>query len=296
MCLHEPMSERPSAATVRTRVNAALSRLTRHQLVTDATVRVAADAARRQRAAAPKGGGTGSSADGTARSESFPRDYDEELVEIIRAVRPYTMTGHDKLHALITAVRYIVRHDVPGDIVECGVWRGGSMHAAARTLDALGRHDRNLYLYDTFEGMTTPTAKDIGTDGRSAAERLAEADPDKSLVWAKASLEDVRQGFEQVPYPTERVHYVKGPVEQTIPGRLPSRIAILRLDTDWYESTAHELEHMYDLLVPGGVLMIDDYGWWQGSRQATDEFLDRTAEKLLLLRTGSGRTAVKPWA
>lgn len=295
------MSPRPSAASVRTRVNTTLSRLTGYQIVTDDTVRAAAAAAKAGAAktaakAARAASSTPAPATTQTKPESFPKDYDDELVEILRAVRPYTMTSHDKLHALISAVRYVARYDVPGDIVECGVWRGGSMHAAARTLDKLGKHDRDLYLYDTFEGMTEPTAKDIGPDGRLAADRMATADRDKSLVWAKASLEDVQQGFEQVPYPAERVHYVKGPVEQTIPGSLPSQIAILRLDTDWYESTTHELTHMYDLLVPGGVLMIDDYGWWQGSRLATDEFLDRTGEKLLLLRTGSGRAAVKPTA
>jgi hypothetical protein len=115
-----------------------------------------------------------------------------------------------------------------------------------------------------------------------------------SRVWAYASLEDVQEGFRQVPYPTEKLHFVKGPVEQTIPSKAPERIAVLRLDTDWYESTAHELEHLYDRLMPGGVLLLDDYGWWQGSREAVDEFLARTGARLYLARTGSGRVAIKP--
>lgn len=228
------------------------------------------------------------------KPETFPKDYDDELVQIIRAVRPYTMTGPDKLHALISAVRYVARYNIPGDVVECGVWRGGSMHAVARALDAAGDHDRDLFLYDTFEGMTEPTEKDVRYDGRLASAALENQDRERSLVWAYASLEDVQAGFDEVPYPKHRIHFVKGPVEETIPGELPNRISILRLDTDWYESTAHELKHMYDRLVPGGVLMLDDYGWWQGSRQATDEFLERTGEPLLLLRMGSGRVAVKP--
>jgi O-methyltransferase len=226
--------------------------------------------------------------------EAVPKDFDDEMAAIVRAVRPFTMTSFDKLHATITATRYVARYDIPGDIVECGVWRGGSMQAIARTLDSAGIHDRDLYLYDTFEGMTPPTDKDVRrNDGSTAADSLAKSDR-SSLVWAYASLEDVQAGFEAVPYPAERLHYVKGPVEETVPGTLPDQIAILRLDTDWYESTAHELTHMYDRLVSGGVLMIDDYGYWQGSRQATDEFLERTGERLLLIRTGSGRVAVKP--
>jgi O-methyltransferase len=226
-------------------------------------------------------------------AREFPADYAPEYQDIIRAVRPYTMTGNDKLHALVTATKYIHRYQVPGAVVECGVWRGGSMHAVARTLDQLGDHSRDLYLYDTFEGMTEPTDKDRRYDGEAASRLLAAADK-KSWVWAEASLEDVQAGFETVPYPSERVHFVKGPIEDTVPAEMPDEIAILRLDTDWYASTAHEFEHLYPRLVSGGVLFIDDYGHWQGSRQATDEFLDRTGERLLLLRADSGRVAVKP--
>jgi O-methyltransferase len=226
-------------------------------------------------------------------AREFPADYDPDYREIMRAVRPYTMTGNDKLHALITATRYIHRYQIPGSVVECGVWRGGSMQAVARTLDRLGDHARDLYLYDTFEGMTEPTDKDLRYDGKAATNLLASADK-KSWVWAEASLEDVQAGFETVPYPSERIHFIKGPIEDTVPAEMPDEIAILRLDTDWYESTAHEFEHLYPRLVSGGVLVIDDYGHWQGSRQATDEFLDRTGERLLLLRADSGRVAVKP--
>lgn len=225
--------------------------------------------------------------------EKFPKDFDEQTVAIIRAVRPFTMTSPDKLHALISATRYVSRYGIEGDVVECGVWRGGSLHAVARTLDSLDDHDRDLYLYDTFDGMTEPTDKDVRFDGQSAAGELAAQDKAHSAVWAYASLEDVQAGFADVPYPLDRVHFVKGPVEETVPGVLPERVSILRLDTDWYESTAHELKHMYDRLVPGGVLLLDDYGWWQGSRVAVDEFLDRTGERLLLIRMGTGRIAVK---
>ena len=224
----------------------------------------------------------------------FPVDYEDEFKDIIRAVRPYTMTSNDKLHALISATNYVHRYDIPGAVVECGVWRGGSMHAVARTLDARGDHSRELYLFDTFEGMTEPTEKDARHDGRTASDLLAASTREKSAVWAYASLDDVQAAFRDVPYPAERVHYVRGPVEETVPVQAPGQIAILRLDTDWYESTKHEFDHLYSRLVPGGVLLIDDYGWWAGSRLATQEFLDETGERLLLLRMASGRVAVKP--
>ncbi|MFD3740956.1 TylF/MycF/NovP-related O-methyltransferase [Streptomyces sp. NPDC058629] len=226
-------------------------------------------------------------------SPAFPEDYDDEARDIIRAVKPYSMTSPERLNAFILATRYIARHNIPGDIVECGVWRGVSMQACARTLLSVGEDERELYLFDTYEGMTPPTAEDLRRDGRPAQELLDAQGKDRP-IWAVASLEDVQAGFGHVPYPKERVHYVQGRVEDTVPGRAPEQIAILRLDTDWYASTKHELEHLYPRLVSGGVLLIDDYGYWQGSRQAVDEFLDKTGERLLLLRMDEGRIAVKP--
>lgn len=224
---------------------------------------------------------------------ALPADYDDEAKEIIRAVKPFTMTSPERLNAFILATRHVVRHNIPGDIVECGVWRGGSMQACAKTLLALGEMDRDLHLFDTFEGMPPPTAEDLRRDGKSAEDLLAAQGKDRP-IWAIASLEDVQAGFEQVPYPGERVHYVQGMVEDTVPQQAPEQISILRLDTDWYASTKHELEFLYPRLVSGGVLLIDDYGYWQGSRQAVDEFLEKTGERLLMLRMDEGRIAVKP--
>jgi len=224
----------------------------------------------------------------------LPRHYDEEAREVIRAVRRDTMTSHHKLFALIVATRYVVDHAVPGAIVECGVWRGGSMQAVARTLLARGVSDRDLHLFDTFEGMPEPTDVDRRHDGKPAADMLARR-PDRSgRVWAIASLEDVRERMAETGYPAEHVHFHRGLVQETIPAQAPERLAILRLDTDWYDSTRHELEHLYDRLVSGGVLLIDDYGYWQGARRAVDEFLGGRNARILLLPMASGRVAVKP--
>jgi len=220
-------------------------------------------------------------------------DVDEEMIKIIAAVKPYTMTGRDKLIALIGAVRHIARTGLPGAIVECGVWRGGSMHAVARTLIAEGARDKELYLFDTFAGMTEPTDRDLRTDGRPATDML-ETSAKTTWVWAVASREEVEAGLRTLDYPYERFHLVEGPVEQTIPDRAPPQIALLRLDTDWHESTRHELEHLYHRLVHGGVLIIDDYGSWQGARAATDEFLAKLERPPLLHRAGRARIGVKP--
>jgi O-methyltransferase len=224
----------------------------------------------------------------------FPADYDEQARDVIRSVKPWTMTSPEKLNALILAVRYVVKHQIPGDVVECGVWRGGSMLAIAKTLIENGDTGRDLHLYDTFEGMSEPTEHDKRHDGKSAADMLAASDK-SSGVWAYASLEDVQATMAEAPYPAERIHYYKGKVEDTIPGdALPDQISILRLDTDWYESTRHELQHLWDRLVPGGVLLLDDYGWWDGAKRAVDEWLAETNIPLLLLRMDEGRVAVKP--
>jgi hypothetical protein len=228
-----------------------------------------------------------------ATTLELPADYDDGAKEIIRAVKPYSMTSPERLNAFVLATRHIVKHDIPGAIVECGVWRGGSMQACAKTLLAEGVKDRDLYLFDTFEGMTPPTEEDKRLDGKSAQQLLEVYGKDRP-IWAVASLDDVKSGFERVPYPSERLHYVQGKVEDTVPDEAPEQIAILRLDTDWYASTKHELKHLYSRLVSGGVLLIDDYGYWQGSRQAVDEFLEETGERLLLLRMDEGRIAVKP--
>lgn len=265
-------------------VNGALKQLTGYQLTRTPVPAQRAAAAPPKPAPAPKP---------KPKPLNLPADYDDEAKEIIRAVKPYTMTSPERLNAFILATRHVVRHGIPGDIVECGVWRGGSMQACAKALLAAGDTERDLYLFDTYEGMTPPTEEDLRRDGKSAEELLRVQGKDRP-IWAVASLDDVKAGFAKVPYPEERVHYVRGKVEDTVPGQAPEQISVLRLDTDWYASTRHELEHLYGRLVSGGVLLIDDYGYWQGSRQAVDEFMDKTGERLLLLRMDEGRIAVKP--
>ena len=226
---------------------------------------------------------------------AFPVDFDGPAADIIQSVRPYTMTSPERLFALIQAVRYVSSASILGDIVECGVWRGGSMMAAARTLIECGDETRTLHLFDTFEGMSVPTDKDVAIDGQSADSLLAREDKnDSQSAWCLATIEDVKSGMSSTRYPPDRIRYIKGKVEETIPRSAPERIAILRLDTDWYESTRHELEHLFPRLVKGGVLIIDDYGHWKGAREAVDEYLSANKIKLLLNRIDyTGRVAVK---
>jgi AcrR family transcriptional regulator len=138
------------------------------------------------------------------------------------------------------------------------------------------------------------TDSDVAVHGESAKELYAGLQK-SSEGWCKATLEDVQATMSQSGYPASRIHYVRGRVEDTIPGTIPGQIAVLRLDTDWYESTRHELEHLYPRLVRGGILMIDDYGHWQGARRATDEYLKVAAPGVFLHRIDyTGREMVKP--
>ena len=203
------------------------------------------------------------------------------------------MTAEEKLFALIVATRHVADCGIAGAIVECGVWRGGSMQAVARTLLERGATDRELHLFDTFEGMPPPQAVDRRYDGMAAADLLAGRDRSRH-IWAIADLDDVRTGMAATGFPTAHVHYHPGLVEETIPAGAPDEIALLRLDTDWYASTLHELEHLDDRVPSGGVIVLDDYGYWEGARRAVDEFLGRRGEPLLLVPMASGRIAVKP--
>jgi O-methyltransferase len=213
---------------------------------------------------------------------------------IYQRLKPYTMTTVEKVVTLLRAVRYIVRNRVPGDFVECGVWRGGSMMGIALALQEAGETDRNLLLYDTFTGMSAPTSSDKRYDGVTASSMMASGDRN-ARVFSYASLDDVKANMTSTGYPPERIRYIQGRVEDTLPARAPESICMLRLDTDWYESTQHELTELYPRLVRHGVLIIDDYGHWQGSRQATDEYFSRLTPAPFLHRIDySGRLVIKP--
>jgi O-methyltransferase len=220
-------------------------------------------------------------------SNGFPPDFEASEIEIIHAVEPYTMTSTERIHALIGAVRHIVRNRIPGAMVECGVWKGGSVMAMALALLQLGERDRSLYLFDTFSGMTPPSAGDVDYQGQQAVTILDD-------VRCEASQQEVENVVFSTGYDRARIHFVKGTVEETIPAHAPELISLLRLDTDWYESTQHELSHLFPRLARGGVIIIDDYGHWRGARQAVDEYLAQQQIPLLLHRIDyTGRIGVK---
>ena len=224
-------------------------------------------------------------------------DLEPEFLELDALCRDATMTSLERMYALYAATRYIVDNALPGDFVECGVWRGGSVMLMALTLLRRGDTSRDLWLYDTFGGMTAPTGDDVqAMSGRSAAEILGEhARTADDPFWGIAPRAAVEENLRRTGYPFERFHFVEGDVAATLPKIAPPAIALLRLDTDWYASTRHELEQLYPRLARGGVLIVDDYGYWRGARKATDDYLATLRPRPLLHRIDyTGRMCVKP--
>jgi len=229
------------------------------------------------------------------QSSNLATGGEDEDGETVKFVQPYTMTSPERIRALCSATRYIEQAGIQGAIVECGVWRGGSMMAVARTLMRLGAESRDLYLFDTFEGMSEPSVYDVAITGETAKELLDRTSrTQEDSVWCYAPLEQVKRAMSLTNYPAARSHFIPGRVENTITEAAPGRIALLRLDTDWYESTRHEMEQLFPRLSPGGVLILDDYGHWQGARRAVDEYFQGHKVKILLHKIDyTGRVAVK---
>jgi len=223
---------------------------------------------------------------------------DPEFTQLYRNLATVTLTSPQLAYALRCATLYLSRSGVVGDIVECGVWRGGSMALTATTLLRAGDHERQLWLYDTFGWEWEPEGPHDGfvAAGRAPASAPAPAEPPptsaKSSGTSKAEVLDL---LTRTGYPAGKLHLVQGLVQTTIPAHAPDRIALLRLDTDLYDSTLHELEHLYPRLTRGGVLIVDDYGKLSGATKAVDEYFAAVAHPPLLQRIDvQGRMAVKP--
>jgi O-methyltransferase len=229
--------------------------------------------------------------------ELFP-EADAQDIARIAEVSPFTMTSPERLWALRSAVKYVMARKVPGDFAETGVWRGGSTMLMAATALDCGDRGRGVWLYDTFEGMPQPQAVDVAVaTGEAANDRFqASKTGADSSAWCDAPLDEVKANMARIGYDASLVRYVVGKTQDTLPeaANRPGQLALLRLDTDWYESTKAELENLFDLLAPGGVLIIDDYGHWAGCMRAVDEFFAARDSKYLFNRIDStGRMMVK---
>ncbi len=220
----------------------------------------------------------------------------QQFWDFYELCKPYTMTSVERMYSLFLSVNYVLDNKIEGDFVECGVWRGGSAMMIAFILKSRNELNRKIYLYDTYEGMSEPTDFDKSIDGQTAKNLLLKSkNKEKDIIWCLASLEDVKENLSLVNYPIENIFYIKGKVEDTIKSDSPiHQIALLRLDTDWYESTKHELEYYYPKIQKNGVLIIDDFGHWEGCKKAVVEYFEKNKINVLLQRIDyTGRLAIK---
>ena len=219
------------------------------------------------------------------RALHVPHDMESEFVTLYERANAYTLTSVECMYTLYQTVKFLHANQVPGAMVECGIWRGGSSMMIALTLKALGDTSRDIYLYDTYAGMTEPESVDVRSqDGMEQNSRWKAFKRDGYNEWAHAGLAEVRANMAATGYPEDKLHFVEGDVEATIPEIAPEQISLLRLDTDWYRSTRHELNHLYPRLTRRGALIIDDYGAYEGSRKATDEYFAGAANPIFLGR------------
>lgn len=224
----------------------------------------------------------------------IPFDFTKDFVEIYEKCKNFTMTSLESMFSLYKSIEYISRNGIAGDIVECGVWRGGSMMICALTLLKMKDTKRKLYLYDTYQGMSEPTHHDVRSYDGFEARIKYDLFKKKGEKWVYTPLEKVKENLYSTKYPKDNLIFVEGKVEDTIPNIIPENISLLRLDTDWYESTYHELKYLYLKLSVNGILILDDYGHWKGAKEATDKYIEEKNLKFFLHRIDkTSRLAIK---
>jgi O-methyltransferase len=217
-------------------------------------------------------------------------ELDAVFQHIYYKIKDYSLVGIERCYALYKSVLYVIENNIQGDFVECGVWKGGSCMLMAYTLMENGVTDRKIWLYDTFSGMVQPGENDGEAEKKEwELNKITE----HRNNWCLGEIEEVEQNLLSTGYPADNIRLIKGKVEDTIPATIPGKIAILRLDTDWYDSTKHELVYLYPLLQDHGILMIDDYGAWQGARKATDEYFRQRPPVFFNRVDYTGRLIVK---
>jgi len=223
-------------------------------------------------------------------------DLSDSEKSLLLTCSRFSMASLERLVSTFLACKYVVQNDIPGDFVECGVWRGGNAFLAKKVFAMLDS-PRNVWLFDTFTGMTKPTAHDKFSQSNEPASSKYDASLRVDFVdWCYASLGDVQLNALELFGSLDGFSFVQGDVTETlgIPSNLPESVSVLRLDTDWYESTKKELQILYPRLGVGGVLIIDDYGYWEGARLAVDEyFADLSSKPLLVPVDDTGRVALK---
>ena len=200
-------------------------------------------------------------------------DNDKKLINL---AQKYSMTPQIRIFNLLQSLRHLKNKKIDGDYVECGVWKGGNIILFKKFIENEDENSKkNIFAFDTYEGMTEPDKNDYDISSNIPANILLKGDKVKQTnLWGICNLENVKKNIQSCFKGTENIKFIKGPVETTLDDtkNLPDKISLLRLDTDWYNSTKKELDVLYDKVTPGGIIIIDDYGHWGGSKKAVDDF------------------------
>lgn len=193
------------------------------------------------------------------------------LEEFINIVKPYSMTSVERMKELYESLEYVRLNKIPGDIVECGVWKGGNILGIIEYLEFHKVNNVNVWLFDTFQGMTPPQDIDVDINNKYAHDLI-----NQPGILAKSEIEEVKSNLSLSKFDKNKIKFIVGDVSETLldTKNIPDKISILRLDTDWYKSTKDELIFLYPKLVDSGVLIVDDYGHWKGSKKAVDEYFE----------------------
>ena len=215
----------------------------------------------------------------------YPVEFDKWDIELFDYIlnNKLTMVSESRLISTFLSTKYILENNIPGDLIECGVWRGGNSIGIKYLLEKY-KSDKKLYLFDTFKGMTEPTKFDVSIqDEISAREKYEKSIKTNYNEWCFCPLSEVKENFIKAKLSLENIIFIEGPLEDTLLNEknIPGKISLLRLDTDWYESTRVGIEKLFPKLSSKGITLIDDYGHWGGAKKAIDDFFGESKYQIL---------------
>ncbi len=206
----------------------------------------------------------------------YPIEANNKIKELINISHEFSMTSKRKMYMLSEAVRHVKNKKLDGDFVECGVWKGGNI-LLYKLLNDYYFLQKSIFAYDTFDGMFNAEDIDINYKKKIAKKLLKNSKKDEKItnIHCFATIENVKKNISKYTN-LNNINFISGPVEKTLilEKNLPKKISILRLDTDFYQSTKIELDILFPRLVYGGILIIDDYGYWMGQKKAIDEYFN----------------------
>lgn len=203
-------------------------------------------------------------------------------LKLFLKVKPYTMVSLYRLQNIYKLARTVEKNSLVGAFVECGVWRGGCSAVMAYAAKE-AQSNRKIWLFDSFRGLPEPTKKD-GSRARVFSSNRTSGSL-RTINKNVGTVMHVKKILSKLNVDINNVEIRKGWFQNTLPKAKKEieNIAILRLDSDWYESTKACLENLYDLVVKGGFVVIDDYGTWEGCRKAVDNFIKKRGLRVKLI-------------